>query len=102
MIDENQTADAHDDVVGKLSANDPIRIREAARYLGVSTSTLYKLTASRKIFFHKPGGKLIYFKKEDLDEYIFHNEFLEDLAAEDRAVWLRIEENRRKRKNGEL
>ncbi len=46
---------------------------EASEYLGISKSTLYKLTSQRKIPFHKPNGKLIYFQKSDLDNWALKN-----------------------------
>ena len=44
--------------------------KEAIEYLNVSDSFLYKMTSARKITFFKPSGKLIYFKKEDLDKWL--------------------------------
>jgi excisionase family DNA binding protein len=46
---------------------------EAVRYLCVSSSTLYKLTFQNKISFSKPGGKLIYFIRSDLDKWLLQN-----------------------------
>jgi len=43
---------------------------EAAQYLSISNSHLYKLTSRRKIPFHKPCGKYLYFYKNELDEWI--------------------------------
>ena len=41
---------------------------EAARYLGLKPSYLYKMMMRRAIPYYKPGGKLCFFAKEDLDE----------------------------------
>lgn len=43
--------------------------REACQYLNVSSSMLYKMTAGAKIPFSRPNGKLMYFRKEDLDAW---------------------------------
>ena len=43
---------------------------EASVYLGISKSYLYKLTSRKEIPFYRPGTKLIYFKKSDLDAWI--------------------------------
>lgn len=43
---------------------------QAAIYVGLTVSTLYKLTSKKVISFYKPGGKVILFKKTDLDEWI--------------------------------
>lgn len=46
---------------------------EACAYAGISKSTMYKLTMNRKIRHFKPSGRRIYFKKEDLEEYLTSN-----------------------------
>ena len=51
-------------------ADKPLTVREAAKYMGVSRSYLYKLTSQGAIPFYKPNGKLIYFKREDLDRWM--------------------------------
>ena len=52
-----------------------LTLKEAAVYLKLCKSTLYKMTSSREIPFYKPGGKLILFLKEDLEEYLANNRF---------------------------
>lgn len=56
-----------------LSTRDILTLEEAVTYLQVSKSYLYKLTFKKEIPFYKPSGKLIYFKKSELDEWIFKN-----------------------------
>lgn len=46
---------------------------EAAVYLGISKSTLYKLTSSRSIPIYKPAGKLIYFDRLELNNWLLQN-----------------------------
>ncbi|MBF6641666.1 helix-turn-helix domain-containing protein [Flavobacterium sp. J49] len=48
-----------------------LTFKEATIYLGISKSTLYKLTASKQIRFYKPKGKL-FFKEEDLLSFMTH------------------------------
>jgi excisionase family DNA binding protein len=50
-----------------------LTLSEAAKYLSMSESYLYKLTSNRTIEFSKPGGKVIYFKREVLDKFILRN-----------------------------
>jgi excisionase family DNA binding protein len=57
----------------KSSNAKPLNFIEAAKYLSISQSTLYKLTYQRKIPSHKPTGKLLYFFKHELDEWISSN-----------------------------
>ena len=52
----------------------PINFVQAAQYLSISHSHLYKLTSQRKIPFHKPSGKYLYFFKRELDEWICRND----------------------------
>lgn len=42
---------------------------EAALYLGMENSYLYKLTCQKKIPFYKPNDGRIYFKKAELDDW---------------------------------
>ncbi len=43
---------------------------QAATFLGISLSTLYKLTSSGSLPYYKPNGKLIKFKREDLINWV--------------------------------
>ena len=43
---------------------------EAAHYLGVKPSYLYKMMMRRVIPYYKPGGKLCFFSREDLDAWL--------------------------------
>ena len=45
-------------------------LEEAALYLGQSKSSIYKLTSKKEIPFYVPGGKMIYFRKPELDAWI--------------------------------
>ena len=50
-----------------------LTFKEACNYIGISESFLYKLTSARKIEHSKPTGKLIFFKKEVLDNFLLSN-----------------------------
>ena len=58
--------------------------REAASYLSVSLSHLYKLTSRHEITFYRPTGKLMYFQRKDLDAFILRNKIRssEEIKAE--------------------
>ena len=43
---------------------------EAAHYLGVKPSYLYKMMMRRAIPYYKPGGKLCFFSRDDLDAWL--------------------------------
>jgi excisionase family DNA binding protein len=51
----------------------PLNFNQAADYLGFSHSYLYKLTSRKKIPCHRPTGKMLFFSKAELDEWIFEN-----------------------------
>lgn len=46
---------------------------EACLYMGVSESLLYKLTSAREVPHYKPRGKMLYFNKEELDQWLLQN-----------------------------
>ena len=58
---------------------------EAAEYLGLSKSNLYKMTSAGKIPFYKPNGKNIYFNRTELDNWIFTNRHASDEELEKQA-----------------
>jgi|GEM_PF-6487369 len=66
-----------DNVLAFLKSNSRTHIKvmfnaeEAAVYLGISKSTLYKHTSAGNIAFHKPNGKLMSFSKADLDKWLW-------------------------------
>ena len=46
---------------------------EAAKYMGVSKSYLYKLTMRQKIPHYKPMGKMCYFNRAELEGWLQEN-----------------------------
>lgn len=50
-----------------------INFNDACKYLDVSPSHLYKLTSARQIPHFCPQGKKLYFKREELDEWLLRN-----------------------------
>ena len=63
----------------------PLTFNEAAQYLDISKSYLYKLTCSNKIPHYKPQGKRLYFAKSELDTWIFRNQVKTTGAIEQEA-----------------
>ena len=57
----------------KEQAAKPLTFEETCTYLNVSKSHLYKLTSSGMIKHYKPNGKMVYFSKPELDEWIMKN-----------------------------
>ena len=50
-----------------------LTFEQAWRFLRISASQLYKLTCKRAIPAFKPGGKLLYFKRSDLENWMLSN-----------------------------
>ena len=46
---------------------------EAAKYMGVSKSYLYKLTMRQQIPHYKPMGKMCYFNRAELEQWLQSN-----------------------------
>lgn len=59
----------------------PMSFKEACKYLNISESQLYKFTHKNKLSYYKPGGKMIYFSKQDLDNWIFKHRIKSDEEA---------------------
>lgn len=51
-------------------AKDMLTVPEAAQYMNVSKAQIYKLMNDGKLPVYKPNGKISYFKRVDLDEYL--------------------------------
>lgn len=47
-----------------------LSLKEAAEFLKLSESCMYKKTSSKQIPHYVPGGKKIYFKKSELENWI--------------------------------
>ncbi len=58
---------------------------EAAAYLGVSLSCLYKWTMSRVIPHYKPNGKMCYFDRTELENWLKSNRVATEQELEDKA-----------------
>ncbi|WP_417371474.1 helix-turn-helix domain-containing protein [Gelidibacter japonicus] len=50
-----------------------LNFEEACKYCGISASSMYKHTSANRIPHYKPEGKLIYFKRDELDEWMLRN-----------------------------
>ena len=46
---------------------------EASEYTGISRSYLYKLTAGNKIPYSKPNGKMIFFERKKINDWLLQN-----------------------------
>lgn len=66
--------------------NKILTIENVAEMLGVSKSYVYKLTSKRILPHYKPMGKVVYFKREEIEDWIFRNRMTTDEELEMQAV----------------
>jgi len=56
-----------------LLQKDALNLNEACAYLDMSASHLYKLTSQKQIPHFCPQGKKLYFRREELNEWLLRN-----------------------------
>ncbi|MDD5272001.1 MAG: helix-turn-helix domain-containing protein [Methylovulum sp.] len=74
-----------------LSNKNVLSIEELAAYANLSVSHIYKLTSTQQIPHFKPRGKLVYFNRSEIDEWLLQNRVataseIEQKAADHLAV----------------
>lgn len=50
-----------------------LNLDEACLYMGISRSYMYKLTSSNQLTYYKPNGKVLFFDKKDLINWMTRN-----------------------------
>jgi len=63
-----------------------LNLKEAAKYLNVSCSHLYKLTYSKQIPHYKPRGKQVFFERKELDRWLLQNRQTTKAEIEQAAI----------------
>lgn len=56
-----------------LSQKNVLTLEQAATYMGISKSCLYKMCMLGSIEFYKPRGKMNYFDRESLEKFMLQN-----------------------------
>jgi excisionase family DNA binding protein len=56
-----------------LLQKEVLNLNDAALYLELSASHLYRLTSTGCIPFYKPNGKKLYFKRLELNQWLLRN-----------------------------
>lgn len=84
VADLTRKVDAITDVF--CQAKEILTLEEAAIFLGISKSCLYKMTHNQVVPFYKPNNKLVYFERSELMKWIrscrvASNEDIENEAA---------------------
>jgi len=60
-------------ILGFLVVKNVLTFDEAATYIGVSKSHLYKLTSAGDVPHYKPRGKMVYFDRLELENWLKEN-----------------------------
>jgi excisionase family DNA binding protein len=70
------------------AAKEVLTLEEAALFMGISKSSLYKMTHRHELPFFRPNGKLIYFEKTELLAWMRKNRAStnEEVGANARVV----------------
>ena len=55
------------------AAKEVLNLEEAALFLGISKSSLYKMTHNQIIPYFKPNNKMVYFEKTELLKWLRQN-----------------------------
>ena len=74
--------DAVEDILD--NAKEVLSVEEAACFMDIARSSLYKMTSDRSIPFYRPNGKMIYFEKADILEWIRKNRVMSVMYDEDK------------------
>lgn len=63
-----------------------LNLKEVATYTGLSKSTLYRLTSTGGIPCYKPNGKILYFKREEVEKWMLSNRKTTSAEIEAQAI----------------
>lgn len=75
------------EVLTLLAAKSVLTLEEVCLLTGLAKSTVYKMTANRVIpHYHADGGKHLYFKKDEVEDWLTRNRVSSHNEDEQRAV----------------
>jgi excisionase family DNA binding protein len=69
-----------------VNAKEVLNFHEAAQFLELSHSHLYKLTSAGSIPHYKPNGKKIYFRRDELESWLLRNKVTTSDEIEQQAA----------------
>lgn len=68
-----------------LNTKEVLNFEEACTFAGLSKSAMYKLTMQGKVPHYKPTGKLNYFNRQELTNWLLNNRCATDDEINDKA-----------------
>lgn len=75
------------EVLTLLAAKSVLTLEEVCLLTGLAKSTVYKMTANRAIpHYHADGGKHLYFKKDEVENWLTRNRVSSQNEDEQKAV----------------
>lgn len=75
------------EVLTLLAAKSVLTLEEVCLLTGLAKSTVYKMTANRVIpHYHAEGGKHLYFKKDEVEEWLTRNRVSSQTEDEQKAI----------------
>lgn len=63
-----------------------LNTEELSEYTGFKKSSIYKLVHSNDIPFSKPNGKLLFFERKKIDEWLIKNSFKSNDEIQQEAI----------------
>ena len=67
-------------------AKEVLTLEEAALFMGISKSSLYKMTHKHELPFFRPNGKIIYFEKSELLSWMRQNRSMSETETKAAAT----------------
>ncbi|SEJ40378.1 transcriptional regulator, AlpA family [Myroides marinus] len=69
-----------------IQQKEMINVQELSDYIGMSTSSIYKLVYNNVIPFYKPNGKILYFDREEINTWLRQNKSQSVAQIEQQAL----------------
>ena len=79
-----------------------LTVDEAARYMGIAKSTLYKMMMRREIPYSKPNGKVCFFDRQELEAWLMSNRVATSDEIRDKAQAYCAHTRTNKKKGGAI
>lgn len=75
MTQNQETKSITSTDMGAICRKEVLTAKECATYVGISLSTLYKWMFNRQIPYFKPCGKLVFFNRVEVENWLQSNRY---------------------------
>ena len=69
-----------------LASKNVLTIDDVSLLTGISKSTLYKMTCKKQLPHYKPNSKLLFFNRQEIEEWAQQNRVMSQQEAEQKAL----------------